>query len=93
MLWHNPVDNKSLRLSLPGYTFLLKELKLETYQFVLSRPLTNKNLIQLERLFPGPYYYLTSASKFILIDDQDASWLQLLGGDLVSYLDNLENDL
>lgn len=74
-----------------GYQFVTKELKLVTYSFELPKPLTNKNLIQLERLFPGPYYYWSRTAKFIVLDEQDASWLQLLGGDLASYLDSLEN--
>lgn len=90
-IWHNHTDSASIRLSMTGYQFVTKELKLETYSFELPRPLTNKNLIQLERLFPGPYYYWSRTAKFIVLDEQDASWLQLLGGDLASYLDSLEN--
>jgi hypothetical protein len=90
-IWHNP-DDTCIRLSMTGFQFVIKELKLQTWTFDLPRPLTNKNLIQLERLFPGPYYYWSRTSKFIVIDDQDANWLQLLGGDLPSYLDSLENN-
>ena len=90
-LWHNHTDDNSLRLSMTGYQFVIKELKLQLYTFELPRPLTNKNLIQLERFFPGPYYYWSRTHKFIVLDEQDGSWLQLLGGDLASYLDSLES--
>jgi hypothetical protein len=91
-LWHNHTDNTSIRLSLTGYQFIIKEIKIQIYQFDLDRPLSNKNLLQLERFFPGPYYYWSRTSKFIVLDEQDASWLQLMGGDLASYLDNLESN-
>ena len=75
-----------------GYQFLKKELKCKDYMFELDRPLTNKNLLQLERFFPGPYYYWTRTNKFIVFDDQDAVWLELHGSNLANYLDNLENN-
>jgi hypothetical protein len=74
-----------------GFQFALKELKLHAYTFELEKPLTNKNLLQLERFFPGPYYYWSRTSKFIVFDQEDAVWLELQGSDLSSYLDNLES--
>ena len=91
-MWHNHTDDASIRLSMTGYQFVVKELKLEIFSFDLPKPLTNKNLLQLERLFPGPYYYWSRTAKFIVLDEQDASWLQLMGGDLATYLDNLESN-
>lgn len=91
-IWHNFTDPTSLRLSMTGYIFVVKELKLTLHQFSLSVPLTNKNILQLERHFPGPYYYLSRTNKFIVLDDQDAVWLQLQGGDLAAYLQNLESN-
>ena len=91
-IWHNFTDKSSLRLSMTGYQFLKKEVKLKDYMFELERPLTNKNLLQLERFFPGPYYYWTRTNKFIVFDEQDAVWLELQGSDLASYLDHLESN-
>jgi hypothetical protein len=90
-LWHNFTDKASLRFSMTGFQFALKELKLHAYTFELEKPLTNKNLLQLERFFPGPYYYWSRTSKFIVFDQQDAVWLELQGSDLSSYLENLES--
>lgn len=90
-LWHNFTDKSSLRLSMTGYQFVVKELKLQTYVFELEKPLSNKNLLQLERFFPGMYYYWSRSNKFIVFDDQDAVWLELQGNDLANYLENLES--
>ena len=91
-IWHNFTDGSSLRLSMTGYQFVVKELKLQVYQFELDKPLTNKNLLQLERFFPGPYYYWSRTAKFIVFDEQDAMWLELHGSNLAGYLENLEKD-
>ena len=91
-VWHNFTDNDSLRLSMTGYQFLIKDLKLKTYMFELDRPLTNRNLLQLERHFPGPYYYWSRTNKFIVLDETDAVWLELQAGDLSTYLQNLETN-
>jgi hypothetical protein len=91
-IWHNFTDANSLRLSLAGYKFLVEQ-KIKTYTFELERPLTNKNLLQLERSFPGPYYYWSRTSKFIVFDEQDAVWLELQGGDLNAYLENLQSNI
>lgn len=88
-IWFNPVDNKSLRLNLVGYQFLMDNVKLKGYEYTLKSPLSSKNLIQLERYFQGPYY-LFQNKKIIVFDETEASMLSLMDGDLRSYLDNLE---
>jgi hypothetical protein len=90
-IWHNFTDSSSLRFSMTGYQFTIKELKLKTYMFALEQPLTNRNLLQLERFFPGPYYYWGRTNKFVVFDEQDAVWLELQGSDLKTYLENLQS--
>ena len=90
-MWHNFTDDTSLRFSMTGYQFTIKELKLKTYMFELEQPLANRNLLQLERFFPGPYYYWGRTNKFVVFDEQDAVWLELQDSDLKTYLENLEN--
>ena len=92
VIWQNFTNDNSLRLSIVGFEFLVTDLKIKAYYFALDKPLTNKNLIQLERFFPGPYYYWTRTNKFIVFDEQDAVWLELQANDLASYLDNLESN-
>ena len=87
-LWHNPKDDSSLRLSLQGYN-ILKKNDIKSYTFELSEPLTNKNLLQLERHFPG-MYFLFRAQKITVYDEQEATMLTLMDSNLKSYLDNLE---
>lgn len=89
-IWQNFTNDASLRLSIVGFEFLINDLKLKAYYFSLDKPLTNKNLIQLERFFPGPYYYWSRTNKFIVFDEQDAMWLELQANDLAGYLNKLE---
>jgi hypothetical protein len=72
-----------------GYKFVCKILKIESYEFPLTEPLTNYNLLQLDRYFQTMYYILNN-KKFFLFDESEASMLLLMGGDLKTYLDNLE---
>ena len=92
VIWQNFTNDNNLRLSIHGFEFLVTDLKIQAYYFALDKPLTNKNLIQLERFFPGPYYYWTRTNKFIVFDEQDAVWLELQANDLAGYLDNLESN-
>jgi hypothetical protein len=91
IIWNNPKDNNSLRLSLAGYKFLVQDLKLNSYKFEFDKPLANKHLLQLERLFQG-VYYLIGANKIVVFDEQEAAMLSLMDGDLKKYLANLENN-
>lgn len=88
-LWWNFTDNNSLRLTSYGYRFLSEILKIKHYNFALKNRLANKNLIQLERYFPG-VYFLYRNELIIVFDESDASMLALLDGDLKTYLENLE---
>ena len=88
-LWNNPKDENSLRLSLQGYT-ILKKHEIKSYLFELNEPLTNKNLLQLERHFPG-MYFLFRAQKITVYDEQEATMLTLMDGNLKTYLENLED--
>lgn len=88
-LWNNPKDNRSLRLSINGFRFVTSELKLTAYKFEVDTPLTNKNLLQLERYFQGMYFILRD--KLFVFDEAEASMITLMDGDIVKYLLNLES--
>lgn len=88
-LWWNFTDNNSLRLTSYGFRFLVKVIKIPHYTFTLKQRLANKNLLQLERYFPG-VYFLYRNELIIVFDESDASMLALLDGDLKTYLENLE---
>lgn len=91
-IWNNPKDDSSLRLSLNGYKFVAHDLKLKSYKFEFERPLANKHLLQLERLFQG-VYYLIGAHKIVVFDEQEASMLSLMDGNLTAYLNNLDKNV
>lgn len=88
-LWNNPKDPISLRLSIQGFRFVSTELKLTAYKFEVDTPLTNKNLLQLERYFQGMYFILRD--KLFVFDETEASMINLMDGNIVKYLSNLES--
>jgi hypothetical protein len=88
--WKNPTDPNSLRLSLQGLQLVKAVLKMESYEFNLSEELSNHNLLQLERLFQGPYYLL-KRQKIIVFEEAEAMMLTLHGNNLKGYLDSLES--
>jgi hypothetical protein len=88
MIWNNPKDPNSLRLSLSGFKFVTSDLNIKSYKFDISPPLTNRNVLQLDRYFGGMYFILPE--KFVVFDEQDASMINLMDGNLVAYLNNLE---
>lgn len=88
IIWNNPKDPNSLRLSISGYHFVTQKLNFKSYKFDLDRPLTNRNLLQLERHFPGMYFILRDT--FIVFDEEEASMINLMSGNIVAYLNNLE---
>lgn len=88
-VWNNPKNPNSLRLSISGFDFVTRKLNFSHFKFELNPPLTNKNVLQLERYFNGMYFIVSN--KFVVFDEQDASMLTLMDGDLVAYLNNLEN--
>ena len=55
----------------------------------LEKLLTGKQLLQLERLFTYPYY-IRNLKTIYLFSEQDYIMVTLHGGDLATYLNNLE---
>ena len=90
VIWNNPKDPYSLRLSILGYRFITNDLNIKSYKFDVSPPLTNRNVLQLDRYFNGMYFIL--AEKLIVFDEQEASMINLMDGNLVAYLNNLEKN-
>lgn len=88
-IWMNPTDDNSLRLNLEGYHFVLRTLKLHAYEYELERPMTNKNLLQLERYFQGMYYML-HGKKIVFFDEAEATMMALYSNDIFRYLETLE---
>lgn len=90
IIWFNNSNDYSLRLTLAGYDFLVKECKLKSYNFRMNYPFTNKMLLQLERYYPTFYFLLPSINLFYSFEDESTTMLILLGGDLKTLLSNYE---
>lgn len=88
-IWMNPTDDNSLRLNLEGYYFAIRALKLHAYEYDLERPMSNKNLLQLERYFQSMYYML-HGKKIVFFDEAEATMMALYGGDIFRYLETLQ---
>jgi hypothetical protein len=88
-IWSNPTDPNSLSLTMEGYTFLAKTLGLKHYAYELTEPLSNGNILQLERHFPSVYFLFGKRKKILVFEEKEATMLSLYGGDLKQYLDSL----
>ena len=88
-IFHNPINPQSLRLTSAGYYYFKNVLEVIIYDFDLRRPLTPKMLLQLEKYMQYPYFVFNK-KKVIAFDEATAIMLELHGGDLETYLNNLE---
>lgn len=87
--WRNPTNRNSLRLTNFGLKFFVDQCKQTAHTIKLDADsIKSKHLIQLERLFTAPYFIKNTA--IIVFSEQDAVMLQLHGGDLNTYLENLQ---
>ena len=88
--WYNPINDRSLRLTWTCVSWIKKYTKFTLHRVDLQQKIFPKQMLQLERLFTQPYYF---SEKYILVmSEQDAVMLQLHGGDLNSYLNNLQQN-
>lgn len=90
LIWNNPKDPHSLRLSISGYHHVVTKCDCKPYTFDVNPPLTNKNLLQFERYFQGMYFIVRD--KLVVFDEDEASMINLMGGDVRTYLNNLESN-
>lgn len=88
--WYNPINQHSLRLTYPGFKFFTNTAKLTAYPITLTDMIMPKQMLQLERLLHDAYY-IRELKILYVFSEQDAVMLQLHGGDLNTYLDNLES--
>lgn len=88
--WFNGINPGSLRLSRDGAKWFDENAKFGFYLVKLAKPITGRQMLQLEKFFDCPYY-LTTKSIY-LIDEATFIMLQLNAGNLAQYLDNLEDN-
>ncbi len=93
-IWFTPTDNNSLRLTFNGLQFLIKaDYKATVVELKTSHPLghlTNRYLLDLDRYYPS-VYYISKTKNLYIFDDEYASMLLLLDGDLDRYIEMLKN--
>ena len=87
--FHNPTKPTSMRLSRIGATWLAKKTDFVLHEIFLSKPITPKQLIQLERLLTEPYY-IASLTTIWVHSETDTIMLTLNSGNLGTYLDSLQ---
>lgn len=88
--WQNSINPNSLRLTSLGHKWFTQNAKFKSYQIDLTDKILPRQMLQLERLIKSPYY-IKQLKTIYVYGEQDAVMLQLHGGNLVAYLDNLEN--
>lgn len=89
--WQNPLNHSSLRLTSVGYKWFTNTAKWRAHQVELAEKIMPKQMLQLERLLTSPYY-IKQLKVLYVFSETDAVMLQLHGGDLNTYLDNLEQN-
>ena len=89
-IWQNPLNPDSLRLTSTAYSVLTKYENKRNYPFKLEVAMTNRMLLQLDKLMTAPYY-IGSRKQIQLFGEADVIMLELHGGNLAQYLENLAN--
>ena len=87
--WYNSINSNSLRLTTTGFKWLSNYTEFKHYEVTVQETILPRQLLQLERLLQEPYL-IKGRKSLLVLSDQDAVMLQLHGGDLATYLNNLE---
>ena len=90
-IWHNPTNYDSLRLRTAGYKWILKNTTIKFHVINLQQSITGRQYLQLERLLTEPYV-VVHLKQIAVHSETDAIMLQLHAGDLVTYLDNIQEN-
>lgn len=89
--WYNIRDTGGMRLSRPGYDIFVKELKIESYDYVVPSvsKFTPGVILALDRRLQDPYYIAKEKNKFKLIffGSREAVLVNLYG-DLEKFLNS-----
>jgi hypothetical protein len=87
--FYNPTKPSSMRLSRIGAMWLAKKTEFILYAIKLNKPISPKQLIQLERVLTEPYY-INNLTELWVHSDTDKIMLTLNSGNLELYLDSLQ---
>jgi hypothetical protein len=92
--WVSPYSPIGLRLTNDGSKFLTHVLKLESYKYQVTSdlPITFKAMLKMSKHLSAPFYLNPQTKTMIFYGEQDATMLALMGGDLLTYLDNFTRE-
>lgn len=85
-LWMNRTNEKSLRLTEKGFSFIIKNTSLTPHKIKLTEKIMPKQLLLLEKSFSGAYL-IDNLKTLILFGEEDIIALTLRDGNLHQYLD------
>jgi hypothetical protein len=89
--WSNPLNENSLRLSRGGFTWVEVNTHSKFWSASINEQMMPKTFLKLERALTSPYY-IKDLKTLIVFDQKDLIMLQLHGGDLEQYLNNVLNE-
>lgn len=90
LIWFNPINHYSMRLTYQGYVYLTQHVKLDPYQFTLTEAIRPGTLLQLERHIKYPYWIKT-LTQIGMFDETTALMLTLNSNNLQKYLNDIES--
>ena len=85
IIWFNPLNSSSLRLSKEGYYYFANRANFVFYNHNLKNKLSPLNLVQMERHMKCPYY-INNLTKVSLIEQSISMVLSLYDNDLQRFL-------
>lgn len=85
-IWYNTRPNGGFRLTSFGYTSLVNDLDLQSWEvkFKNKKPITSWEIVKLDRYIRVPYYLYKES--IVIFDSNIASQLILYDGDIQQFL-------
>jgi hypothetical protein len=87
-IWYNSTNKDSLRLTQMGMQMFKTVAGMPFYPVTITSDRRAGHYLYLERCITSPYY-LESSRKILFSNQADAVMINLYGGDLGAYLENL----
>jgi len=88
IIWRNPSNPDSLRLTKQGYDWALRICKQTAYKFEITTTISNRALLNLERHIEAPYY-IQDRKHISFLSERDALMMELHAHNLDGYLVSL----
>lgn len=86
LIWFNPINPNSYRLTQFAFSVLSKQYTAYTYSF--DGAISNRILLDLEKNFKFPYY-IQGRKQISIFTDSDVVFIELLGGNILEYMEKL----